>query len=104
MSSRLEILEQFFHDDPTDPFNIYALALEWQKQNTSKALHFYSLLLDQHPEYIPTYYQLGKFYQDLNERDKALATFQQGIDHAKRQQAMKALRELQTAYQELEFE
>lgn len=104
MSSRLEILEQFFQDDPTDPFNIYALALEWQKQDTAKALHFYNQLLDQHPEYIPTYYQLGKFYQDLNERDKALATFQQGIEQAKHQQEMKALRELQAAYQELEFE
>lgn len=104
MTSRLETLQQFFQDDPNDPFNLYALALEWQRTDPHQSLYFFQELISRHPEYIPTYYQLGKFYQELNERDKAQKIFKQGIEYAKQKNEMKALRELQTAFQELEFE
>ena len=29
-SERIKLLEQYLEDDPSDPFNLYALALEYQ--------------------------------------------------------------------------
>jgi hypothetical protein len=31
------------------------------------------------PEYVPTYYQLGKLYADISENEKALEVFDVGI-------------------------
>lgn len=104
MSSRLDLLQQFLKEDPNDPFNIYALALEYQKHDIAKALFYFNELLNNHPDYLPTYYHLGKLYQELQEREKGLAVFQQGIEKAKLKQDSKTLRELQAAYLELEFE
>lgn len=57
-SERIKLLEQYVEDDPNDPFNLYALALEYQKQNPAKAGKLFELLLAKHPDYLPTYYSL----------------------------------------------
>jgi hypothetical protein len=58
-------------------------------------------LLKEHADYVPTYYQLGKLYADNSENEKALEVFDIGIRVASGQQNHKALRELQSARQEL---
>jgi tetratricopeptide (TPR) repeat protein len=102
--TRLEQLQAFFNEDPNDPFNIYALALEYQKTDTQKALDFFNRLIHEHENYIPTYYHLAKLYAELGNREKSRTTFEQGIQKAKQQKDNKALRELQSAHQELLFE
>lgn len=101
MASRIQQLEGFVNEDPTDPFNLYALALEYSKSNSGKAVEIFNELLQQHPDYVPTYYQLGKLYIDLSENEKALNVFALGIKIAGGNNDVKAMRELQSARQEL---
>jgi tetratricopeptide (TPR) repeat protein len=104
MASRLEMLEQYYKEDPNDPFNIYALALEVQKTDTRKTLYYFDILLAQHPSYVPVYYHAGKLYQELGEKTKAIEIFEFGIDQAQATGDLKALRELRSALDELTFE
>src|SRR6476620_9905979 len=101
MTSRLHQLEQYYKDDPNDPFNIYALALEFQKTDTSKTLHYFNILLAEHPSYVPVYYHAGKLYHDLGEKNKAISIFESGIRQAQLSNDMKALRELRSALDEI---
>ena len=101
MPTRLEQLQQFFAEDPNDPFNIYALALEYQKINPTKAKELFDKLLTEHKMYLPTYYHAANLYLNLDLREEAIVVLQNGIVLAKQQNEMKAMRELQTVYDEL---
>lgn len=104
MSHRITQLQQYVNEDPADPFNLYALALEYQKTDEGKALDIFNRLCQEHAEYIPTYYQLGKLHQASGKNEMALQVFERGIEMARKQNDLKALRELQAAKQELLFE
>lgn len=99
--NRLEQLTQFLQEDPNDPFNVYALALEYQKTDATKARALYDQLLEIHPTYIPAYYHAGNLYVTLNLTERAIRIFEKGIDEARKQNATKAMRELQSVYDEL---
>lgn len=101
MASRIQQLEGYVKEDPNDPFNIYALALEYAKSDTTKAVDLFNRLMTEHSDYVPTYYQLGKLYMELSENEKALKVFDRGIRIAGEKNEHKALRELQSAKQEL---
>jgi len=102
--TRLEQLQQFLQEDPNDPFNIYSLALEYQKTDPRRTAQLFENLVANHHNYLPTYYHFGKLCHELGDRDKALHVLEQGIALAKQQNAAKALRELQSAHQEIVFE
>ena len=104
MSARLDQLLLYYKEDPNDPFNLYALALEYQKFDRLKAKEYFDLLLSEHEDYVATYYHAAKLYVDLEQKDKAIALYEKGIFVAKKLQDAKAARELQSAYQELMFE
>ena len=101
-AERIKMLEQFLKDDPSDPFNIYALALEYQHQNIEKAEALFNLLLDQHPDYLPTYYIAGGFYADQSKTERALEILRKGLVLARTQKDLSSARELQAAIQNLE--
>ena len=95
---RLTQLRTFYEEDPEDPFTRFALAQEHLKQdNTEKALAFFEELVDTDPDYVGTYYHLGKLYEQLGRTDDALATYEEGIEVAREQKAQKDLSELQDA-------
>jgi tetratricopeptide (TPR) repeat protein len=102
--ARLDQLLLYYQEDPNDPFNLYALALEYQKSDLDKSREYFELLLKNHAEYVPTYYHAAKVYQDLNLKEQAIEVYKNGIAQAKKQANMKAARELQSAYEELMFE
>jgi tetratricopeptide (TPR) repeat protein len=102
--TRLEQLRKFLEDDPGDPFNIYALALEYQKTDHSVALRLFKQLILEHPDYLATYYHLAKLYQELDEKENATKIYKAGIKKATEINDRKALQELQSAFQELLFE
>jgi Tfp pilus assembly protein PilF len=102
--SRLEMLIRDFEEDPKDPFNIYALAIEYLKTDREKSRSLFEILMDQHPDYVPTYYHAAKLYQDLNARDRAISTYEKGMLVATNQGEQKAYRELRAAYDELMFD
>lgn len=102
--TRLEQLKKFLEEDPVDPFNIYALAIEYQKTDHSVALRLFKQLLHEYPDYLATYYHLAKLYQGLDQKENALKIFAVGIEKSRQLNEAKALRELQAAYDELVFE
>jgi Tfp pilus assembly protein PilF len=101
MSLRIDQLIQFIKDDPEDPFNHYALALEYCKTNERRALEIFEQLLKSHPQYIPVYYQLAGLYSRFGEMDKAVQTFRDGIVIARQQGDHKTVRELDAGLLEL---
>lgn len=98
--SRLEQLLIFLKEEPHEPFNIYAIALEYIKNDGEKALTYFEQLLQQHPDYVATYYHAGKLYEELEMEEKAENAYKKGIETATRQNEALALRELENAYQE----
>ncbi len=100
--SRIDLLEKFISEDPSDPFNYYALALEYLQTNPAKAAELFDVVLINHPEYLPVYYTAGTFYADQANDLKALGILAKGTELAKRKSDFKTLRELQNAIQNLE--
>src|ERR1700743_3443841 len=100
-NSRLEKLLEFIKNEPDDPFLKYALATEYLRLNqTDTALQYYEDLTANHPNYVGTYYHLGKLYEALNRKSDAIATYETGMKTAKAQRDNHAFSELQAVYRE----
>lgn len=98
-NQRLNQLIEFLKEDPNDPFNLYAVALEYEKSDENKAIEYYDKVLSLHEDYIPAYYHAGKLYARLGNKDKAEEIYQKGIAMASKKNNHHALRELKSAYQ-----
>lgn len=97
-SDRLERLREFHREDPEDPFTRYALAQEHLKAgNTERALNLFEELVETDPDYVGTYYHLGKLYERLERPGEALDVYDRGIEIAREQGEQKALSELKDA-------
>ena len=103
-TDRIKQLEKFYEEDPLDPFNSYALALEYLHSEPQKSRLLFESLLQGHAEYLPTYYHAARLYQDLGEKEKAIRAYKDGISLARKLHDTKALRELQSAYEEMMWE
>ncbi len=101
--SRIEMLQSFAEEEPGNPFNWYALALEF-KSDFSKGSMYFDKLLNEHKSYLPTYYHAAAFYTEMGELDKAKQIFEDGIALAKTQKESHALRELNNSYMNFLFE
>jgi len=102
--NRIQQLRLFTEEDPSDPFNFYALALEYQTENKNHAKEYFELLLDQFPEYLPTYFHAAVFFTELGEVNKAGQIYKKGISLAQNQQNHHAERELKNAYLNFQLE
>ena|SRR5688572_10956248 len=103
MKDRIKQLEKFIVDDPADPFNHYALALEYSNTDEQKAIFIFQHLIASASDYLPAYYQLAKLYERTGQKDNAIKTFNAGISIAKMQKDIKTLRELSSALDELQM-
>jgi tetratricopeptide (TPR) repeat protein len=103
-TDRIKQLEQFYEEDPSDPFNSYALALEYMKTEPEQARRLFEILLASHASYLPVYYQAARFYLAYGDKEKAIAIYENGIALARKLNDTKAQRELQSAYDEMMFE
>lgn len=104
MQTRLEKLLELYHIDHTDPFVIYALALEYRKLDIAKSAMYFELLLEQHESYLPTYYHAAELFAERGDKAKAVATYEKGIIVARMKQDHHALRELENAYRNYLFD
>ena len=100
-AARIKLLEQYVKEEPEDPFNWYALALEESKRNPDKALELFEYVLKNHSEYLPAYYHAGNLYLSEGKIDSATTILQKGIDLAKRTGEQKAMRELEALLDDL---
>lgn len=103
-NNRLAFLLQFFEEDPNDPFNAYALAMEYQQSDVTKAAHYFQLLLEKHPDYLPTYYHAAALFAELEYLEQAELVYQKGMQLALSQQNTKTYQELQRAYRSFQDE
>ena len=95
---RLAALLDFHHADPDDAFTRFALAQEYLKRDEpAQALAFFEALVRDHPDYVGTYYHLGKLYETLGRAESAAGVYRSGIAAATRAGDAHARSELQGA-------
>ncbi len=98
-STRLNKLLEFLEAEPNDPFVLYAIATEYNTQGDSeKALSYYLQLIEKHPDYVGTYYHLGKLYEKNQETEKAIEIYKMGMFEARKKGDNHAHSELQGAF------
>lgn len=96
--SRLNQIEEMLKNEPTDSFLNYALALEYAKNNdVKKAVELIEAVLIRDENYLGAYYQLGKYYEEIGEKQNAITTYNKGVLIARQQKNNKALGELNEA-------
>jgi Tfp pilus assembly protein PilF len=100
--SRIPLLKGFIESDPNDSFSRYALALEYVKANQqNEAVREFETLTQRTPDYLATYFQLGKLYQQLNRVHDAEKTFRTGITVAIKTRDDHTRSELESALEQL---
>lgn len=103
IKNRLNKLRELFSSQKNDPFIKYALALEfWKLNDQTEVVKLFGDLLANHSDYLPTYYQAGKFYEEVGKFDHAENVYKEGIDVARKQGDQKTLHELMEALEMLE--
>ena len=79
--NRIEQLLKFIHDNPADEFSRYALGLEYMKlENFTAAENCFQYLVTNHPDYIGTYFQLGKLLEKSERNEEAKLVFKKGME------------------------
>ena len=82
---RLSALLDFYREDPDDPFTRFALAQEYLKQgDEGKGLALFETLVQDHSDYVGTYYHLAGLYATRGQNEEAAATYRAGIEVATR--------------------
>lgn len=103
-AQRLNQLLAFYEEDPTDPFNLYALALEYRNTQPERAAFFFQKLLREFPAYLPAYYPAAQFFAEQTDEETARTIFEEGISLALDQGQEKTHRELQAAFRQWQDE
>jgi tetratricopeptide (TPR) repeat protein len=104
MSDRIEKITAFLQANPSDCFLNHAIALEYVKigDEESAKRHFETNLTND-PKYVATYYHLGKLLERIGLQDRAIATYEKGMEQAKEAKDMHSYNELQGAYEDLVY-
>lgn len=101
---RLGLLREYIRDEPENPFNRYALALEIREIDPNEAAELFDFLLLNHSSYLPVYFPSAHFFFELGQIEKARGIFENGIALARDLNNQKALKELQNAYHNFLFD
>lgn len=103
-SDRLKHLQKFTEDDPGDPFNWYALALEYLHSDPAEAMKLFDKLLLEFEDYLPSYYMSATQWAYQGNIEKAAGVFRKGIRVAERQRDTRTASELRSGLEEILFE
>lgn len=101
---RIDLLKKYISEEPDNPFNGYALAMEYYTESPTESLSLLETLLNGHSDYLPTYFKLAHLYWDNEAWEQAGFVFEAGIALAERQKDQKALSELRSAFQNFQFD
>jgi Tfp pilus assembly protein PilF len=102
--TRINQLLEWLKDEPNEPFNLYALAMEYKEENPTQAIAYLEKIWQVQASYTPTYYHLAELYISQGEKEKSEEVFKIGIQVCKEQKDQHALAELQNAYQNFLYE
>lgn len=98
-NTRLAKLLEFLNNEPNDSFILYALATEYNSLNDiENAFTYYLKLINEHPNYVGTYYHLGKLYEKQGNKEEGILIYKKGMEVARAKRDMHAFSELQGAY------
>lgn len=98
-NNRLAKLLEFLAQEPNDSFILYALATEYNAMGDAEnAFLYYQKLINEHPDYVGTYYHLGKLFEKHERKELAIEVYEKGMAAARKKRDMHALSELQGAY------
>lgn len=98
-TERLQKLLQYLEHDSQDAFLKYAIAQEYDRGAVpEEAKTWYQRVIQEHPEYVATYYHYGKFLEKSGEPAQALQIFSEGIKRAEKAGDRHALSELKEAF------
>ncbi len=102
---RIATFKSFISRSPADPFPRYGLAMEHKTQgDLAAAWSAFSELLDQFPDYVPTYLMAGGTLTALGRKDEAAEVYRRGIEVAGRKGDAHARGELESALSEIHTE
>jgi Tfp pilus assembly protein PilF len=103
-TERIEKLQQFLKTSPNDCFLNHALALEYVKAgNEESAQQHFRINLINDPNYVATYYHLGKLLQRIGQVTEAITVYELGMNIAKTVKDMHSYNELQAAHEDLVY-
>ncbi len=95
---RLAQLLEFHEEDPDDSFVRFAIASEYVKHGLDQdGRGFFERIVHDDPDYVGTYYHLGKLYERIGELELAMETYKSGIEIASGLSDYHAQSELQSA-------
>ena len=100
--SKLEQLEILLKDSPEDPFLLYAIAKEIEKNGELEtAEQKFRALSKLHPDYVGTYYHWGGILVKMGHIEEAKKVYNSGLLTAQKLQDNHAYRELFQALEEI---
>jgi tetratricopeptide (TPR) repeat protein len=100
--SRLEMLEEFTRQRPTDSFSHYGLAMEYiNAGRDDDALATFQKLLGFNPNYTAAYYHAGQLLARLGRADEARQMLRSGMEVAERNGDFHTHSELEQALHDL---
>lgn len=104
MNDRINKLRTYLGENPSDAFLNHALALEYIKLGyEQEALAHFRANHANHPEYVATYYHLGKLLERMGQTDEAIRIYEQGMGVARAAGELLSFNELRSVYEELTF-
>jgi predicted Zn-dependent protease len=99
---RLANFRTFISRSPQDPFPRYGLAMEHRTRGElAEAWTAFSELLENFPDYVPTYLMAGGTLVSLGRKEEAAAIYQRGVEVASKTGDQHARRELESALGEV---
>jgi tetratricopeptide (TPR) repeat protein len=101
---RIELLREYCKEEPENPFNYYALALEYRESDKPAAAELFDFIVHKFPNYLPVFFPAAHFFFEEGDLSKAKHLFESGIAIAHLLQDEKAKKELGNAYQNFLFE
>ncbi len=101
--TKLDKLKDLVEKNPAEAFVRYGLALEYRTLGLEEsARDCFEQLIEENPDYVPTYLQFGQLLIELGEDDRAREVLRRGVEVARQQEDVKASSELSEALEELE--
>lgn len=101
--SRIEKLLEFMKTSDKDSFLQHALALEYIKiGNDEDARKLFNEILLREPNYIGSYYHLGKLLERAGEIDNAIKVYERGMEECRKAGDNHAYNELMGAKEDIE--
>lgn len=105
IETRLDRLKELLKEDPDNSFILFAIAKEYEGMGEKiTAINHFLSLIEKDEQYVGTYYHLAQLYEETDEQEAALSTYQKGMVVAQAVKDQHAYSELQNAKMNLELE